>query len=164
MLRRMAMDAIRTDSAWQGGGYTAQPPGLRGAMEVLFFMGSSPRRLQRDFPTRDSADVDITRWMDRELAITDANDFLYQFDASRDYDPSSGLGRINARVLAINSADDEVNPPSLDVMAKLFPNVRRGQYVLVPISDLTRGHGTHTVAAAWKSDFAPFVASLEHSK
>ncbi|HYK10182.1 MAG TPA: alpha/beta fold hydrolase [Gemmatimonadales bacterium] len=161
MLRRMAMDAIRTDSAWHDGEYTSQPPGLRGALEVLFFMGSSPRRLQQAFPTRDSADADITRWMDRELAITDANDFLYQFDASRDYDPSRDLGRIKAQVLAINSADDEVNPPSLDVMTTLFPKVRHGRYVLLPISDLTRGHGTHTVAAAWKQYFARFVASLE---
>jgi homoserine O-acetyltransferase len=164
MLRRMAMDAIRTDSAWRDGDYTTQPPGLRGALEVLFFMGSSPRRLQHDFPTRDSADADVTRWMDRELATVDANDLLYQFDASRDYDPSRDLDRIKARVLAINSADDEVNPPSLDLMAQAFPRVKSGRYVLLPISDLTRGHGTHTVAAAWKQYFAPFVAALEHSK
>ena len=162
MLRRMAMDAIRTDSAWHGGEYSSQPPGLRGAMEVLFFMGSAPRVLQTQYPTRDSADADITRWMDRELSTTDANDFLYQFDASRDYDPSHDLGRIKAQVLAINSADDEVNPPSLDIMSRLFPEVKHGQYVLLPISDLTRGHGTHTVAAAWKQYFAPFVARLEH--
>jgi homoserine O-acetyltransferase len=166
MLRRMALDAIRLDPAYQGGEYTTQPPGLRGALEVLFFMGSSPRRLQRDFPTRDSADADITAWMNREMAITDANDFLYQFDASRDYDPSRDLGRIKARVLAINSADDQVNPPELDVMGRLFPEVTRGRFVLIPISDITRGHGTHTVAAAWKQWFAPFVAELEqaHSK
>jgi homoserine O-acetyltransferase len=102
--------------------------------------------------------------MDRELQVTDANDFLYQFGASRDYDPSHDLGRIKAKVLAINSADDEVNPPSLDVMAQLFPRVPHGQYVLLPVSDVTRGHGTHTVAAAWKQYFAPFVAALEHSK
>lgn len=164
MLRRLAMDAIRTDSAWHGGEYASQPPGLRGAMEVLFFMTSSPRRLQHDYPTRDAADSGITRWMDRELAAYDANDFLYQFNASRDYDPSRDLGSIKAQVLAINSADDEVNPPSLDVMATLFPKVKHGRYVLLPISDLTRGHGTHTVAAAWKQYFGPFVASLEHSK
>ncbi|HZH40134.1 MAG TPA: alpha/beta fold hydrolase [Gemmatimonadales bacterium] len=164
MLRRMAMDAIRTDPAWQSGDYTSQPPGLRGAAEVLFFMTSAPRRLQRDFPTRDSADADITRWMDHELSSLDANDFLYQFDASRDYDPSRDLGHIKAKVLAINSADDEVNPPSLDIMAQLFPKVPHGRYVLLPVSDLTRGHGTHTVAAAWKQYFAPFVAGLEHSK
>ena len=164
MLRRLAMDAIRTDSAWHGGEYTTEPPGLRGAMEVLFFMTSSPRRLQHDYPTRDAADSDITRWMDRELAAYDANDFLYQFNASRDYDPSHDLGSIKAQVLAVNSADDEVNPPSLDVMATLFPRVKHGRYVLLPISDLTRGHGTHTVAAAWKQYFAPFVAGLEHSK
>lgn len=166
MLRRMALDAIRLDSAWHDGEYTTQPPGLRGALEVLFFLGSSPRRLQRDFPTRDSADADITRWMARELASTDANDFLYQFDASRDYDPSADLGRIKARVLAINSADDQVNPPELDVMGRLLPEVKRGRFVLIPISDLTRGHGTHTVAAAWRQWFAPFVTDLEqaHSK
>lgn len=165
MLRRMAMDAIRADPAWHDGEYRSPPvQGLRGAMEALFFMTSSPRRLQHQFPTRDAADSDITQWMDRELASYDANDFLYQFDASRDYDPSQDLGNIKAQVLAINSADDEVNPPSLDVMATLFPKVKRGRYVLIPISDLTRGHGTHTVAAAWKGYFAPFVAGLEHAK
>jgi homoserine O-acetyltransferase len=166
MLRRMALDAIRLDSAYHGGEYTAQPPGLRGALEVLFFMGSSPWQLQHLFPTRDSADADITRWMNRELAITDANDFLYQFDASRDYDPSGDLGHIKARVLAINSADDQVNPPELGIMEQLIPRVSQGRFVLVPISAITRGHGTHTVAAAWKQWFAPFVTGLEqaHSK
>jgi homoserine O-acetyltransferase len=166
MLRRMAMDAIRLDSAYHGGEYAAQPPGLRGALEVLFFLGSSPWQLQRAFPTRDSADADITRWMTRELASTDANDFLYQFDASRDYDPSGDLGHIKARVLAINSADDQVNPPELDLMGTLFPRVPHGRFVLIPVSAITRGHGTHTVAAAWKQWFAPFVAGLEqaHSK
>ena len=162
MLRKLAIDAIVLDSGYRNGEYgSREPAGLRGAIEVLFFMTSSPRQLQRLYPTRDSADADITRWMDRELATLDANDFVYQFGASRDYDPSRDLGKINAQVLAINSADDEVNPPELDVMGKLFPSVKHGRYVLLPISDLTRGHGTHTVAAAWKQYFAPFVAALE---
>ena len=165
MLRRLALDAVRLDPGYRDGEYgDRQPAGLRGALEVLFFLTSSPRQLQRLYPTRDSADAAITRWMDRELRATDANDFVYAFGASRDYDPSGGLSGIKARVLAINSADDEVNPPELDVMGRLFPEVKRGRFVLLPISDLTRGHGTHTVAAAWKQYFAPFVAELEQGQ
>jgi len=162
MLRKLAIDAIVLDSGYRNGEYgSRQPAGLRGAAEVLFFLTSSPRLLQRLYPTRDSADAGATQWMNRVLASTDANDFVYQFGASRDYDPSAGLGKIRAQVLAINSADDEVNPPSLDLMAQLFPRVKHGRFVLLPISDVTRGHGTHTVAAAWKQYFAPFVAGLE---
>jgi len=127
---------------------------------VLFFMGSSPLQLQRGAPTRDSADAGIERWLAQRATTTDANDMLYQFDASRDYDPSPDLERITAPVLAINSADDEINPPELGIMQRLIARVHGGRYVLVPTSDITRGHGTHTVAAAWRQWFDPFVAGL----
>ena len=95
--------------------------------------------------------------------MTDANDMLYQFDASRDYDPSSFLERVTAPVLAINSADDQVNPPELGLMERLMPRVRRGTYVLLPISERTRGHGTHTVPSIWGDALARFMATLPHS-
>jgi len=161
MLRRMILDDIRTDPEWRGGDYTAQPRGLRAALQILFVMTSAPLVQQRTAATRDSADSFITRWLDARMAATDANDMLYQFDASRDYDPSEGLERITAPVLAINSADDQVNPPELGLMERLIARVPHGRYVLIPISDITRGHGTHTVAAAWIKEFAPFVASLQ---
>jgi homoserine O-acetyltransferase len=116
--------------------------------------------LQRAAPSRDSADAYITGWLTARRASSDANDMLYQFDASRDYDPSPDLERITAPLLAINSADDLINPPELGIMERFIARVRHGRYVLVPTSDRTRGHGTHTVAAAWERWFAPFVAGL----
>lgn len=160
MMRKMILDDITTDPAWHGGDYTGQPAGLTAALQLLFVLTSSAKLQQRTASTRDSADAWITDWLAARRAGTDANDMLYQFDASRDYDPSPDLERITAPVLAINSADDFINPPELGIMEQLMPRVRRGHYVLVPISDVTRGHGTHTVAAAWEQWFAPFVAGL----
>lgn len=160
MMRRMILDDIRTDPEWRGGEYTTQPRGLTAALQLLFMMTSSPRVQQRAGPTRDSADAWITTWLAGRTAATDANDLLYQFDASRDYDPSSGLAAISIPVLAINSADDVVNPPELGIMERLMPRVQRGRYVLIPTGPLTRGHGTHTVAAAWTSYVGPFLAGL----
>ncbi|HXI34360.1 MAG TPA: hypothetical protein VNH63_09785, partial [Gemmatimonadales bacterium] len=160
MMRQMIESDIRDDPAWHGGEYTVQPPGLAAAQQMLFMMTSSPWQLQRVAPTRDSADAYISRWIAARAAAADANDMLYQFDASRDYDPSADLERITAPVLAINSADDLVNPPELGLMERLLPRVKAGRYVLIPISPVTRGHGTHTVAAAWTQWFTPFVAQL----
>jgi len=160
MLRKMVLDDIRQDPAWHGGDYSTQPPGLVTALQILFIMGSSPALLQRTAPTRDSADAFLAHWLAERARTTDANDMLYQFDASRDYDPSPGLERITAPLLAINSADDVINPPELGLMERLIARVRGGRYVLVPTSERTRGHGTHTVAAVWREWFAPFVASL----
>ena len=161
MLRKMILDDIRNDPAWRGGDYTEQPAGLPAALQILFVMTSSPSVQQRAAPTRDSADAYITAWLAARRGATDANDMLYQFDASRDYDPSPDLERITAPLLAINSADDLINPPELGIMERLMPRVAHGRYVLVPISERTRGHGTHTVAAAWDEWFAPFVAGLQ---
>ena len=163
MMRRMILDDIRDDPAWQGGSYAAQPPGLRAALQLLWVMSSAPLVQQRAAPTRDSADAVIARWLAGAARNYDANDVWYAFDASRDYDPSTALERIRAPLLAINSADDFINPPELGIMDSLIRRVRTGRYVLVPTGPLTRGHGTHTVAAAWKSEFAPFVAELERS-
>src|SRR5207249_9059964 len=145
MMRQMIENDIRDDPAWHGGEYTAPPPGLVAAQQMLFMMTSSPWQLQRLAPTRDSAEAYITRSIATRAAATDANDMLYQFDASRDYDPSPDLERITAPVLAINSADDVVNPPELGLMERLMPRVKGGRYVLIPTSPVTRGHGTHTV-------------------
>jgi homoserine O-acetyltransferase len=160
MMRKMMMDNIRNDPGWRGGDYTAQPHGLATALQLLFMMTSSPRYLQTIAPTRDSADAYIEKWQKDAFARYDANDFLYAFDASRDYDPSRGLDRITAPLLAINSADDQVNPPELGVMEPLMKRVKRGRYVLLPITDKTRGHGTHTLAAIWKGELAKLIAEL----
>ena len=161
MWRRMLIDDIRTDPDWKGGEYTTQPRGLRTALQLLFTAGSAPLVQQRLGPTRDSADAYITNWLDTRFAQTDANDLLYQVDASRDYDPSGALDRVRAPVLAINSADDFINPPELGVMERLIPKVKGARYVLIPTSDRTRGHGTHTAAAVWKEYFTPFLTGLE---
>jgi homoserine O-acetyltransferase len=161
MMRKMMMDAIRDDPEWQGGNYAAQPRrGLTGAMHLLLMMTSVPLQWHKLAPTRDQADAWLAEQIARRLATLDANDMLYQFDSSREYDPSPALERIVAPLLAINSADDQVNPPELGLMEALIPRVKNGKYLLIPISDRTRGHGTHTWAAVWKADLAAFLAVL----
>jgi len=160
MLRRMAMDDIRTDPEWRGGDYTSQPPRLRAALQILWLMTSAPLVQHHDAPTREKADSLITAWLDARFRTMDANDMLYAFDASRDYDPMPLLDRITAPVLAINSADDLVNPPELGLMERLMPRVKQGRYVLLPVTAETRGHGTHTVASVWSEPFSAFIAGL----
>jgi len=160
MLRRMVIDDITSDPEWRKGDYTSQPRGLRAALQILFIMTSAPLVQQRTAPTREAADSAIDAFLDARFRSMDANDMLYAFDASRNYDPSGTLALIRAPVLAINSADDQVNPPELGLMERLMPRVKHGRYLLIPISPATRGHGTHTVAAAWKTPFQSFLASL----
>ena len=161
MMRKMLIDAIRTDPDWHGGDYTTPPEqGLRTALAMLFIMTSSPMQQQKVAPTRDAADASITKYVDDRLRSTDANDMLYAFDASRDYDPSPRLASIRAAVLAINSADDVVNPPELGLMEQLMPRVPHGRYVLIPTGEQTRGHGTHSLPAVWKGYLAEFLKQL----
>jgi homoserine O-acetyltransferase/O-succinyltransferase len=161
MMRRLVSESIRSDPDWRGGDYATQPHGLLGALEMLFMMTSSPRHLLTIAPTRDSADAYIDSWVRTRMRTTDANDFMYQFEASSDYDPSANLGKIRAAVLAINSADDLVNPPELGLMEGLIARVPHGKYVLLPITNETRGHGTHSLPAIWKGYLSEFLAALE---
>jgi homoserine O-acetyltransferase len=149
--RSMLMDAIRSDPEWKGGEYETQPrAGLREAAGLLVLAGSAPIHMQNTLATRDSADRFLERTLATRMAGLDANDLLYQVDASRDYDPSPGLERISAPVVLVNSADDFINPPELGIAEREIRRVRRGRFVLLPASDRTRGHGTHTWAALWK--------------
>ena len=150
MMRKMAMDAIREDPAWENGEYKSPPPGLKTALDVLLVMGSSPLQMQKQYPTRDAADAFLDNFIRTRFAATDANDFLYAFDASRDYDPLPNLEKIRVPVMAINSADDFINPPELGIMEVQIKRVLKGKYVLLPTTDQTRGHGTHTLPAIWK--------------
>jgi homoserine O-acetyltransferase/O-succinyltransferase len=150
MMRKMAMDAIRQDPAWENGEYKSPPPGLKTALDVLLVMGSSPLQMQKQYPTRDAADAYLDSLIRTRMASTDANDFLYAFDASRNYDPSPNLEKIRVPVMAINSADDFINPPELGIMEVQIKRVLKGKYVLLPITDQTRGRGTHTLPAIWK--------------
>lgn len=160
MVRKMIADDIMNDPEWKGGDYTAPPRGLRAAMGAMFIMTSAPLQQLKTAPTRDAADKSITDYLDRQSRALDANDVLYAFDASRTYDPSKDLEKITVPVLAINSADDFVNPPELGLMDKLMPRVKNGRFVLIPISDATRGHGTHSLPAIWKPYLAEFLSTL----
>lgn len=161
MLREMIVDNIERDPEWKGGDYTTRPvAGLRAAMGNLFIMTSAPLVQQRQAPTRAAADSAILAYIDRQTASHDANDVIYAFEASRDYDPSSKLESITIPVLAINSADDFVNPPELGLMEKLIPRVPHARYVLIPISEKTRGHGTHSVPAVWHDYLAEFLSAF----
>lgn len=160
MIRTMATDAIRMDPAWQDGNYTSTPPGVRAAQMMLFIMTSAPLVQQRQAPTRDAADSTIRAFLTARTSTTDANDFLYQFESSRDYDPSGRLHLITAPALFINSADDQVNPPELGLAEKYAALMPRTRFILLPITDQTRGHGTHSLPAVWGAYLRDFLASL----
>jgi homoserine O-acetyltransferase/O-succinyltransferase len=161
VMRKMIIDAITHDPHWNNGDYTEQPhDGLVSALNILMMMQSSPLQWHKQMPTRDAADTWYETQIKSRLATADANDMLYQFSASREYDPSAKLETITAAVLAINSADDPVNPPELGLMERLMPRVKRGRYVLIPTSDQTRGHGTHSLPAIWGRYLADFLKEL----
>lgn len=161
MQRRMIMDVIRGDPGWNNGEYKTQPQGLRAAIYVEIIMVSSPRQWQMEAPTREAADSLLDQMVSARLARTDANNLLYQFDASREYNPAPGLEKITAPLLAINSADDEINPPELGVMEKEIKRVRRGRFVLLPASDETSGHGTHSYPAVWQQHLEELLKESE---
>jgi homoserine O-acetyltransferase len=161
VMRKMIIDSITQDPDWKNGDYVEQPrKGLAGAINLLMMMTSSPLQWHKTAPTRDAADKWYEDQIKSRVASTDANDMLYQYNASRDYDPSPNLEKITAAVLAINSADDVVNPPELGLMEKLMPRVKRGRYVLLPTSDKTRGHGTHSLPTVWGQYLSEFVKDL----
>jgi homoserine O-acetyltransferase len=159
MMRRMVIDSIRNDPQWQGGEYKQQPHGLASAIYTLVFMVSSPMQWQKQAPTREAADKFFDQMVQNYLRQFDANDMLYQFDASRNYNPAPLLEKIKAPLVAVNSADDQVNPPELGVMEREIKRVARGRYVLIPVSDQTRGHGTHSLPALWKQYLAELLAT-----
>lgn len=160
--RRMLVDAITNDPEWRGGDYERQPQaGLRTAVDLLLLAGSAPIFLQSSLATRDSVDRYLKAQLATRMATTDANDLLYQVEASRHYDPSPRLESIVAPVMFVNSADDFINPPELAIAEREIRRVKRGKFVLIPASEKTRGHGTHTWAALWKQHL---VALLEQSR
>ena len=161
MMRRMYMDAIRNDPEWNQGQYTRQPRGLADAIHILLIMGSSPLQLQKEYPDRESADRYVEDRVAQLMTEQDANDCLYQFDASRDYDPRPKLGTIKAPLVAVNSADDQINPPELGILEREIRNVPHGRAIVIPISEATHGHGTHTWAALWKNYLIELLSETE---
>jgi len=157
--RRTVIDAIRNDPAWAGGAYTTQPPSVRTAAALLFFMGSNPVLRQQEMPTLAKAD----EVLDQALAAStaDANDVLYQIGASWDYDPGPDLEKIRAPLTAVNSADDLINPPELGILEREIRRVPRGEAFTIPLGPATRGHGSHTVAALWKEHLATLLRRSE---
>jgi homoserine O-acetyltransferase len=161
MWRRIVIDAIRNDPEWQNGNYTTQPRGLRTAAEMLALMGSNPVVRQREAPTLKRADEILDRTVATSLRTMDANNVLYAVEASRDYDPGLGLDKIRAPLLAINFADDLINPPELGILEREIKRVPHGQAIVIPLSDKTRGHGTHTLAAVWKDHLVELLSKSE---
>ena len=159
--RRMVSEAIRGDAAWDGGEYKTQPPSLRTAAEMLFFMSDNPKRRSDALPTDAAADKALDDFADKAMKTDDANDFLYAIESSTDYDPSKNLEAIRAPLLAVNSADDLINPPDQGIMEREIKRVPHGRAVLIPEGPDTRGHGTHTVAKVWKSDLEQLLKESE---
>jgi homoserine O-acetyltransferase len=161
VMRKMIMDAIRNDPDWNNGEYTKQPRGLVDAAYIVLIMGSTPLQWQKEAPDRDSADKYLASRLATLLRDDDANDCLYEFDASRDYNPQPKLATIKAPLLAINSADDEINPPELGILEREIKHVPHGRAVIIPISDATHGHSTHTWAAVWKDQLVELLKESE---
>ncbi|HEX4640627.1 MAG TPA: alpha/beta fold hydrolase [Chthoniobacterales bacterium] len=150
--RRMVIDAIRNDPDWKGGEYSSQPPSLKTAAEMLWLMSSNPILRQKEAADLKKTDEVVDKFVADHLKTDDANDILYAIEASHDYDPGPGLEKIKAPLLAINSADDLINPPELGILEREIKRVAKGRAVMIPLSDKTRGHGSHTIAALWKTE------------
>lgn len=157
MMRRLITDSIRNDPEWANGNYSKQPRSAQFA-SVFFAIGTNGgnQALYRAAPTREKAD----QLLDQRLKApftADANDVLLQWDSSRDYNPSPGLERIQAPVLAVNAADDERNPPETGIMEREMKRIKNGRYFLIPASEQTAGHGTTGQAKFWKQPLAELL-------
>jgi homoserine O-acetyltransferase len=157
--RRIATDAIRNDPQWMGGEYTTQPPSLRTALAMSYLMASNSSLRQQQMPTLALSDAAFDKAMATPLPGDDANDVLYRLEASHDYDPGPQLERIRALLVAVNSADDLINPPELGILEREIRRVKDGRAVVLPLTPDTRGHGTHTLAAIWKQHLAELLAA-----
>ena len=159
--RRMIADAIRSDPQWKNGDYTTQPTGLRQAAYMLYFMSENPAQRYKEAPTGEQADKALDAYAANILKTYDANDLLYAIESSRDYDPAPALESIQAPLLAINFADDLINPPDLGILEHQIKRVPHGKALLIPESPQTRGHGTHTLAAVWKEHLVELLKETE---
>ncbi|HKW28385.1 MAG TPA: alpha/beta fold hydrolase [Verrucomicrobiae bacterium] len=159
--RRVILDGIRDSPDWQNGDYHTQPSGLRVAAEMLYFMGSNPVLRMQESPTLKQSDETLDRYVASVMTNLDANDVLYAFAASEDYDPGPDLEKIQAPLLAINSADDLINPPELRVLEREIKRVKHGQTIIIPYSNQTVGHGSHTKAELWKKYLVRLLKKTE---
>jgi homoserine O-acetyltransferase len=161
MVRKIMVDDIRLDPGWNNGNYTQQPYGLRAALGHLLVVGSVPTYWQREYPTAALADKYVDEYIESNMKTTDANDFMYQYDASRNFDASKDLDKIQAKVLVINPQEDFWNPAELGIAEKEIKKVKYGKFVLLPFSDDSRGHYTFFQAKVWQSHLAEFLKELQ---
>ena len=159
--RRIVIDAIRNDPAWNGGEYKTQPPSLHTAAQILWFMSSNPVLRQKEASTLAKTDEVLDKFVEQIVKADDANDVLYAVEASHDYDPGPNLEKIRAPLLAINSADDLINPPELGILEPEIKRVPHGRSIVIPISDKTRGHGSHTIASLWKGQLLELLSESQ---
>jgi homoserine O-acetyltransferase len=159
--RRLIADAIRHDPLWNNGDYEQQPPSLRTGAAMLYLMSSNPVIVQRNAPTLKDADAALDRYVDAYVRRGDANNLLYAVEASRDYDPGPGLEKIQAPLVAINFADDLINPPELGILEREIRRVKNGKAILIPFGPDTVGHGTHTKASVWKDHLVELLKNTE---
>lgn len=162
MWRKLAIEGIRSDPAWSDGNYSAQPvQGLRTAVSVLQIAGFAPLYLQKAFPTRAAADAYIVDRVAKDLPTRDANDLIYQLEASRTYDPWPKLERIRAPLVWINSADDFINPADYGIAEDAARRLKTGRYILLRATSDTRGHSTHSWAKFWRQELIDLLARTE---
>ena len=159
--RKLSIDAIRNDPGWNGGEYLSPPAGMRTMVETLWLMSSNPVLRQKDAPTLVKSDEVVDKYVADTMRTLDTNDALYALEASEDYDPSPNLEKISAQLLAVNSADDLINPPELGILEREIKRVPRGRAIVIPFGDATRGHGSHTVAPLWKDELIKLLKESE---
>ena len=162
MERRLIVDAIRNDPEWKHGDYDRQPQGLVTALRMIAISAGSTKQLYLQAPTQEGTDRLLDRMVQQRMQNADANDLLYAWDASRDYDPLPDLGNIRAPVMAVNFEDDERNPPELGILEREIARVPQGRFVLIPASDRTRGHASLADAALWKNYLVELLARSAH--
>ena len=161
--RKLVMDGIRDDPEWKNGEYTAEPgPALEIASEMFYIAAGAPLQMQKSLPTRDATDAAVRDFVKKFSADHDANDLFYAVDASRNYDPSPQLEKITVPVMFVNSADDFINPPELGIAEREIKRVKKGRFVLIPISEQSHGHGTHTWAAVWQQYLKELLEASQH--
>jgi homoserine O-acetyltransferase/O-succinyltransferase len=161
MVRKIMIDDVRLDPGYMNGNYTRQPYGLRAALGHLLVVASAPTLWQAEYPTAAAADKFVDEYISENMKTTDANDFVYQYDASRNYNPEPGLGKIRAHVMVVNTMDDFWNPGEMGVAEREMPKVKNSHFVLLPITKETRGHYTFFQAAVWQKYLGQL---LEESK
>lgn len=165
MWRKLAVEGIKADPAWAGGNYAGQPlQGLRTAVSLLQVAGFAPLYLQKAYPTRDAADAYIVDRVAKDLPTRDANDLIYQVEASRTYNPWPKLERIRTPLTWVNSSDDFINPAEYGIAEDAARRLKTGRYILIRATSDTRGHGTHTWAKFWRQELLDLLARTDGPK